>query len=307
MARRIVGLLLIIAGLLFCLVPLSAHEYQALSGQRRLQAYLNDLERADPADLAAERRQAEEFNESFEQTGEGTRDPFDTEVDFGPSDVKPLSDVYGYLVIPSIDVNLPLYLGATNEHLSRGVAQVDGTSLPVGGIGSRSVIAGHNGGYSNHYLLFIDRLQPGDRIYVVAQGALLVYEVYDSEVILPTEWEKLAAVDGQDTLTLLTCTPIPVNSHRLLVDARRVLPASPAESVGDNTEQLRADLAEARAVPAAPGTAAWRWATRIAIVVLTVGLLWTLVRLARAVREVRSPEAVTDAPADGPAEQDSAR
>ena len=294
MWRRAVGLLLILAGLLFCLVPLTMIEYQTVTGQRRVQAFLDDLERVDPAAREANRQAAERFNESFEQTGLGTRDPFEAEIDVTDTRFAATGEVFGYLLIPSIDVNLPVYLGASKKHLSVGLGQVDGTSLPVGGMNTRSVIAGHRGGYSNHYFLFIDQLKPGDRIYLVVQGELLVYEMYATEVIDPSEWEKLAAVEGQDTLTLLTCTPPPVNSHRLLVDARRVETSAPSDGGGAaGVAQLRDELRAAEGgSPVTTTLQVIQWVTRSVIVVLGVGLVWVIVLLVRVGIRLKSDEVV---------------
>lgn len=280
MLRRTIGLLLVIAGILFCLVPLSMIEYENLTGRQRLDGYLTELAQQDPASQQQTREAASEFNATFEQTGEAARDPFEAEIDATDSAFAVEGEQFGYMVIPSIDVSLPIYLGATKKHLGVGLAQVEGTSLPVGGVGTRSVIAGHRGGLYRQYFLFADQLGPGDRIYVIVKGELLVYEVYGSEVIHPSEWEKLAAVDGQDTLTLLTCTPPPVNSHRLLVDARRVLPPS-GQSGETDLDRLRGDIQQAELTPTASGARMWMWVSRGAIVVLAAALVWTVWRLAR--------------------------
>ncbi len=280
MSRRAVGLVLIIVGLLFGLVPLGMIEYESLTGRQRLDAHLTRLAAQDRAEQARTREAAAQFNAAFEQTGRAARDPFESDLDPTDSEFAVAGEQFAHLVIPSIDVSLPLYLGASKQHLGVGLGQVEGTSLPVGGVGTRSVVAGHRGGFTNHFFLFVDQLEPGDRIYVIVQGELLVYEVYGSEVILPSEWERLAAVDGQDTLTLLTCTPPPVNSHRLLVDARRVLPPA-GEAAAGNLDQLRSDLQQAELAPTASGARMWMWVSRVALVVLMIGLVWTVVRLAR--------------------------
>lgn len=291
MQRRAVGLILVLVGLLFCLVPLTMIEYQSLTGRQRVDAFVDELERADPAKQAEARQAAEAFNQSFDQTGLGTRDPFEAEIDVTDTRFAATKEIFGYVLIPAIGVNLPIYLGASREHLSIGAAQVEGTSLPVGGENTRSVIAGHNGGFSNNYFLFLDRLKPGDRIYLVVQGQLLIYEMYGSEVIDPSDWDKLAAIKGQDTLTLLTCTPPPINSHRLLVDARRVQPSAAQEPGVSPAQQLRAEVraAEADSQVSAPMQAI-QWATRAVIAVLVVALVWVvvlLVRLARGMRKER--------------------
>ncbi|MFB0958989.1 MAG: class C sortase [Clostridiaceae bacterium] len=129
---------------------------------------------------------------------------------------------FGYLDIPKLGEKLPIYLGATFSHLERGVAQLEGTSLPVGGIGTNSVIAGHRS-LARGALLFkhLDKLRPGDRFYIQIFNQTLTYEVIGSEVILPYQRDKLTIQPGRDLVTLLTCTPYGQVTHRLLVYGMR--------------------------------------------------------------------------------------
>lgn len=136
-------------------------------------------------------------------------------------------DAYGYIVIPKLGENLPLYLGASNYHLSLGAAQITGSDLPVGGEGTRCVIAGHRGYYSRPMFRYVDVLTGGDRIYLYTPQGSLVYEVKDIEEIYPTQTNALLPREGKDTLTLLTCTPYPTNRMRLLINAERVDAVAP--------------------------------------------------------------------------------
>lgn len=140
---------------------------------------------------------------------------------------------FGYLDIPKIKEKLPIYLGASMNNLAKGVAQIEETSLPIGGIGTHSVIAGHRG-YSKGYKIFkhLDQLSIGDRFYIHVYNMTLTYEVVGTEVILPNQTEKLKIDPDKDMVTLLTCTPYQVSSHRLLVYAVRVNGVS--ESKGED-------------------------------------------------------------------------
>lgn len=133
------------------------------------------------------------------------------------------SGPFAYIDIPRISQKLPIYLGATNDNLAKGVAQLDRTSLPVGGVGTHSVIAGHRGfNRSVPFFKYLDQLVPGDRFYIHVMNRTLTYEVYATEVILPDEREKLKIDPEKDLVTLLTCEPYRVNTHRLLVYGIRV-------------------------------------------------------------------------------------
>lgn len=131
--------------------------------------------------------------------------------------------VFAYLVIPSIKIAKPIRLGATYNHLANGVAQIDGTSLPIGGLGNRSVIAGHRGWYGDTMLFHLDELKVGDKVYIDRHGQVLTYSVKNREIISPSQWDKLKPDAYSDILTLLTCHPkSPPSPFRMLINCERV-------------------------------------------------------------------------------------
>lgn len=132
-----------------------------------------------------------------------------------------LADVYGTIFIPKLSLELPIYVGSTNENLSRGIAHLEGTSLPVGGESTHSVLAGHNGAITNEWFTHIDQLGKGDLFYIRNGTSVLTYSVYDTKVIEPTDTSELYIEEGRDLVTLLTC--IDGGSKRLLVKGERVL------------------------------------------------------------------------------------
>lgn len=135
----------------------------------------------------------------------------------------------GQLVIPTIDVNLPMYHGTDEETLEKGVGHLYGTSLPVGGQSTHSVLTGHTGIVSATILNRLDEVELGESIYIRTVGQDLKYEVSDIRVVLPEETDSLRIVEGEDLLTVITCTPYGINSHRLLVTGHRV-PMDPNEA-----------------------------------------------------------------------------
>jgi len=143
------------------------------------------------------------------------------------SGVKPrsvsASGPFAYIDIPRIGQKLPIYLGATDANLAKGVAQLERTSLPIGGLGTHSVIAGHRGfNRSVPFFKYLNQMVIGDRFYIHVLGRTLTYEVFAIEIILPDEREKLSIDPTKDLVTLLTCEPYKVNTHRLLIFAARV-------------------------------------------------------------------------------------
>lgn len=132
------------------------------------------------------------------------------------------ANVLGIISIPAINLVYPIYDGATHENLIAGVARIEGTSYPVGGINTHSVISGHNGLAGRTYFSNIKKLVSGDVIKIQNRKESLTYEVYDTAIIEPDNVAALAVIPGQDTVTLLTCTWPPPGTHRYLVFAKRV-------------------------------------------------------------------------------------
>ena len=129
----------------------------------------------------------------------------------------------GYVEIPCIDVRWPIYHGTEENVLQQAVGHIEWTSLPVGGESSHCVISGHRGLPTADLLTHIDRMRLGDRFYIHVLGQELEYRVDQIEVVLPSDTSLLTIEEGKDYVTLLTCTPYGINSHRLLVRGSRVL------------------------------------------------------------------------------------
>ena len=117
------------------------------------------------------------------------------------------SEVFAVLSIPSIDIEMPIYLGAANEHLRDGAAHLSQTSLPIGGKNTNCVIAGHRGYNGAPYFRYIDKLQIGDTVAVTNLWETLTYTVVDIQIIDPDDIEAIHIQEGREILTLLTCHP----------------------------------------------------------------------------------------------------
>ena len=145
------------------------------------------------------------------------------------------SGLMGYVEIPKIDVNLPIYHGTSEEVLQKGIGHLLGSSLPTGGEGFHSVLTGHSGLAGAKLFSDLDQLAPGDRFYLHILGDTLAYKVAEINTVLPYETEFLLAIPGEDLCTLVTCTPYGVNSHRLLVRGSRVPYEKAAEETAKET------------------------------------------------------------------------
>ena len=132
------------------------------------------------------------------------------------------TDIIGYVKIDKIGVELPVYHGTSEQVLNRGVGHLEGTSLPVGGESTHSVMSAHRGLPSAKLFTDLDRLEIGDTFQIIVLDQLLTYQVDQIKVITPKEINDLQIVEGKDYCTLFTCTPYGINTHRLLVRGIRI-------------------------------------------------------------------------------------
>lgn len=225
--------IIILVGLAVLLYPVVATQWNNRVQQEVAERYEAEM-RSTPAEEVNEAREAaREFN--AKHTNGPILDPWLARISKdNPEYREYLGQLSGapamsQVVIPSIDVKLPLYHGTSEETLQKGLGHLYGTSLPVGGEGTHAVITGHTG--LTNATLFDDLVdvQPGDAVYISTFGERMKYQVYDTEVVLPDEVQSLRAEPGKDLVTLITCTPYGINTHRLLVHAERV-PMDPAEA-----------------------------------------------------------------------------
>lgn len=136
--------------------------------------------------------------------------------------------IMGYITIPKISVELPVYHGMDDRVLNRAAGHMEGTSLPVGGESTHAVISAHRGLPGAKLFTELDRIGEGDIFMVTTPGGELTYQVDQIQVVLPTELELLNVTEGKEYVTLMTCTPYGINSHRLLVRGVRI-PGEAAE------------------------------------------------------------------------------
>ena len=175
--------------------------------------------------LSAEERerillQARSFNEQL--AGEATELPADQIEPYAQQLIFDRDPMMSWVEIPSIDVSMPIYHGTSELVLMAGVGHLEGTSLPVGGESTHAVISAHRGLPSAKLFTHLDRLEVGDTFTITVLDRTLTYEVDNISIILPTETDSLKVSEGKDYITLMTCTPYGINTHRLLVRGHRV-------------------------------------------------------------------------------------
>lgn len=152
----------------------------------------------------------------------GLRDPFSYETaafDLHQYDIE--DQIAGYITIPRMETTLPIYLGATLEHLSLGAAVLGHTSVPVGGMNTNTVLAAHRGYTTAPMFEAVESLKAGDKIYITNLWETLTYEVRSAKVILPTDIHEVRVQEGRDMVTLITCHPYTKNYQRYVVYCER--------------------------------------------------------------------------------------
>lgn len=191
--------------------------------------YTATIEDTDKTELTAQREAAQQYNAMLSGAVAITE---------GGASAPPLAyaqqltvgGVMCYIDIPKINVYLPVQHGTGAETLEKSVGHVVGTSLPVGGGSTHSVLSAHSGMASSKLFSDIDQLAEGDTFYIHVLGDTLAYKVDSLHTVLPTDTSQLQIEDGKDLVTLVTCTPFGVNTHRLLVRGHRV-PYVPEQEV----------------------------------------------------------------------------
>ncbi|WP_247628028.1 class C sortase [Microbacterium croceum] len=198
--------------------------------------YQDDVRDADPG-AAEQLAQAHRYNAALSAgalVGAGENVPTsDAEAAAGfdyDQLLRTRTGVMSRIQIPSIAVDLPVYHGTDDVTLLRGAGHLEGTSLPVGGASTHAVITAHRGLADAVMFTDLDQLRDGDRFTVTTFGEVLTYEVVDIAVVAPSDTLSLRQEAGRDLVTLVTCTPLGINSHRILVTGERVTPTPPAST-----------------------------------------------------------------------------
>ena len=201
--------------------------------------YAKDLEAVDDSEIEAARAAAEAYNAGLSplrynrEAVEEASEDYDNLLNLNGS------GMMGFVEIPAINVNLPIYHGTGETVLEQGVGHLVGSSLPIGGEGCHSVLTGHSGVAGKRLFSDIDQLKPGDVFYLHVLNETLAYQVSEINKVLPYETDLLAPVLGEDLCTLITCYPYGVNTHRLLVRGARI-PYEAAVEIMEETHENEA-------------------------------------------------------------------
>lgn len=238
-------ILLHVLFLVLFLIGIGAAAYPAFGNwyneQKRsvvLTEYEKALAKIEDADLTDAFKQAEIYNDAL-FTGETDEEE---RPDYGELLCTTENGIMGYVEIPAIQMRLPIYHGCTENELSKGAGHLPSSSLPVGGKSTHAVLAAHSGRADSKMFTDLDQVKEGDLVYLYVLNKTLTYEVDQITVTTPGDTDAIQIIDGEDLLTLLTCTPYGTNTHRLLVRGYRIFPdetlstSKPSEAKPEHTD-----------------------------------------------------------------------
>lgn len=217
----IILILVFFVGLSVMLYPTISDYVNQLHQTRAVANYAADVDKLSDADYTAYFEAADAFNAQIAADPDALYFP-----DRFPSYESTLdvtgTGIMGYITIEKIGVELPIYHGTSDAVLQVAAGHLEGTSLPVGGASTHAVISAHRGLPSAKLFTNLDQLEVGDTFTITVLDRTLTYEVDNISIVLPTETDSLKVSEGKDYVTLMTCTPYGINTHRLLVRGRRI-------------------------------------------------------------------------------------
>ena len=210
-----------LVGICILLYPAFSDYWNSKTQSRAITDYESVLDNLDENDYNAIFERAHAYNKALYETNYPLMDYKNVPGYDGTLRITD-DDMIGYLKIDRIGVELPIYHGTSDDVLNRGVGHLEGSSLPVGGENTHSVMSAHRGLPSSKLFTDLDRMEIGDTFQIIILDQVLTYQVDFIKVIEPTDVSDLQIIEGGDYCTLFTCTPYGINTHRLLVRGVRI-------------------------------------------------------------------------------------
>ena len=208
-------------GISVLLYPAFSNYWNSKTQSRAIVDYESVLEHLEPEDYSEVFQKAYEYNEALRTVKFPFRDFKEVPGYYEALKIEG-TDIIGYVKIDKIGVEIPIYHGTSEKVLNRGVGHLEGSSLPVGGESTHSVMSAHRGLPSAKLFTDLDRLEYGDTFQIIILDQVLTYQVDQVKTITPKEFGDLLIEEGKDYCTLFTCTPYGINTHRLLVRGVRI-------------------------------------------------------------------------------------
>lgn len=216
--------LVFLLGFMVALYPLVSRLYYRIESNNQVAVFSEGVDKLATEEIERRMGLARAYNESLNNVV--SEDPYsEKKKEAGRSEYARMLEVHemiGHVEIPKINQDLPIYAGTAEEVLQKGVGHLEGTSLPIGGNSTHAVLTAHSGLPEATLFTHLNELEIGDKFYIHNIKEIIAYQVDQKKVIEPTNFSDLLIEPGHDYVTLLTCTPIMINSHRLIVRGHRV-------------------------------------------------------------------------------------
>lgn len=237
-----VAMLAFLLALLVTLYPLISTWYNDRHQAQIHVQYKEELNQKDDSEIRNARKLAEAYNKAIAPGAQHTESFTQGALQLAAQNYDQLlnlagNGIMGYVQIPSINVDLPIYHGTEDATLEAGIGHLLGSSLPVGGNSTHCVLTAHSGMASQKLFSDLPQLAVGDVFYLEVLGEKLAYQVDQIKTVLPHDTSFLGITDGQDYCTLVTCTPFGINTHRLLVRGTRIPYEEAEQIVVDQTQK----------------------------------------------------------------------
>lgn len=248
MRNKLISVLVVAVGLLLLCYPWISEWTYEHSVDSTVNVYQNHVEKINNEELQQMLKEAREYNKNLEAAKAELTDPFipgeDEEGNSHYESILSLDDAGMMCIIdiPKIDVYLPVYHGTSTEVLKMGAGHLEGSSFPVGGESTHAVISAHTGMSTAKMFTDLTDMEEGDLFFIHILNETLAYRVCDIQVILPDETDCLTIRTGRDLVSLITCTPYGLNTHRLVVTGERTeyteeIEEEAAQQTADDTSQ----------------------------------------------------------------------
>lgn len=260
---------LALGGMVAGLYPMTASWFSSYNQSKIITSYESQLDHVKPS-ITEQLSQAKEYNDALSAgvvvgknanipVGNGTSS--NANLDYNQILSSGVDGMIGRIKVPGIDVDLPIYHGTSDAVLSRGSGHLEGSHLPIGGESTRSVITAHRGLANATMFSNLNHVKVGDKFTVEVFGEVLTYQVRETKVIAPEDTETLRVAPGEDLVSLITCTPLGINTHRIVVTGERITPTPIA------------DIQAAGEVPTIPGFPWWVVFTLIGLTLIFTYLI----------------------------------
>ena len=235
-----------ILGFLLMMYPMISNYYYRIEANNEIQEFQDGAKKLDDVEILRRIELARAYNQTLDPSKLG--DPYTEKEKEGIAAYAKMLEVaekIGFVEIPKIDVNLPIYAGTSMEVLDKGCGHLEGTSLPVGGPSTHAVLTAHRGLPKAKMFRDLDKLKEGDVFYVHNIQTVLAYKVDRIMTVEPSNFDPILVEEGKDYTTLLTCTPYMINSHRLLVRGHRIPYTPPVDETNRGLPFVNMDFKDA--------------------------------------------------------------